>query len=114
MTLLDDRTRLNHMRDAAAEAVGFVAGMDREALDRDRKLALALVKEIEIMGEAANQVSVNLRSRYPTLPWGDIIGMRNRLVHAYFEIDLDIVWQVVSQDLPPLIAELEKIIAMET
>jgi uncharacterized protein with HEPN domain len=114
MTTLDDMTRLCHLRDAAVEAVNFAADSNRESLGGDRKLTLALVKEIEIMGEASHKISDSLKNRHPQLPWGEIIGMRNRLVHAYFEIDLDIVWRVVSQDLPSMIVELERIIAEET
>lgn len=114
MSKLDDLTRLRHMRDAAIEAMSFVENRTRKELDRDRMLALALVKDIEIIGEAASRVSAACQARSPQVPWSQMIGMRNRLTHTYFEIDLDIVWQVVIDDLPLLIAELEKIIAMET
>jgi uncharacterized protein with HEPN domain len=102
------------MQDAAIEAMSFIENRTRKDLDRDRMLALALVKDIEIIGEAAGRVSADCKASSPQVPWLQMIGMRNRLTHAYFEIDLDIVWQVVTDDLPPLIAELEKIIAMET
>lgn len=84
-----DRIRLQHMLDAAREALSFVRGKTREDLDRDRLLVLALVKAIEIIGEAACQVSSETRSQIPEVPWEDIIGMRHRLVHAYFDIDLE-------------------------
>ncbi len=64
-------------------------------------LVLALVKAIEIIGEAASQVSEETRAQLPGLPWADMIAMRHRLVHAYFDINLDILWQTVQQDLPP-------------
>ena len=82
-----DRVRLQHMLDAAREALSFVREKTREDLDQDRLLVLALVKAIEIIGEAAYQVSSETRSQIPEVPWEDIIGMRHRLVHAYFEID---------------------------
>ena len=74
---------------------------------------LALLKSIEIVGEAAARVGNDTRAKYPALPWADMIGMRNRLVHTYFDIDLSLLWTTVSDDLPVLIQELE-IIARET
>lgn len=101
------------MFDAAKEMYSFTSGKSRKDLDTDRKLALALVKDIEIIGEAASKVSEEARSKYPTVPWLDIINMRNRLIHAYFDIDLDIVWDTATKDLPPFISILEKIIRAE-
>jgi uncharacterized protein with HEPN domain len=97
------------MLDAAREAVGFMRGRTRADLDRDRKLTLALVKDLEIMGEAAYRISSTLRDSMPGIPWDDLIGMRHRLVHAYFDIDLDILWKTSQEDLSPLVAELERI-----
>ena len=97
------------MLDAAREAESFSQNKTRNSLDTDRKLALALVKCIEIIGEAAAQISNESREALPQIPWADIIGMRNRLIHAYFDINLDILWKPVVEDLPPLVAELEKI-----
>jgi len=105
-----DRIRLQHMLDATKEALEFVQGMRRADLDRNRMLVLSLVKELEIIGEAAGKVSAELRSQHSAIPWLDISGMRNRLIHAYFEIDLDVVWTTVSKDLPLLKTELEKIV----
>ncbi len=85
----DDITRLRHMLDAAREARSFAAGKSRSDLDADRKLALAIIKDIEIIGEAASKVSQEARESHPAIPWLDIINMRNRLIHAYFDIDLD-------------------------
>ncbi len=104
----NDRIRLQHMLDAAKECVEFARLSSRSELDTDRKLALALVKGIEIIGEAAYQVSDETRDKLHELPWEDIIGMRHRLVHAYFDINLDILWQTVQHDLPLLINMLEK------
>ena len=72
-------------------------------------MVLALVKEVEIVGEAAFQVGGDTRSSLPDVPWDDIIGMRHRLVHAYFDINLDILWRTVEEDLPSLVEILEKI-----
>lgn len=114
MTKIDDPTRLNHMLQAATEALEFIQGCSRESLERDRKLVLALLKEIEIIGEAAVHLSPQCRERHPQLPWKDIIGMRNRLIHAYHDVDLNILWDTVTLALEPLIIELENIIALET
>lgn len=106
----DDSIRLHHMLDAAKEAVSFVYGKTRSSLDKDRKLGLALIKCIEIVGEAAANVTSACREDLPQIPWSNVIGMRNRLIHAYFDINLDILWTTAIEDLPPLIAELEKIV----
>jgi len=103
----DDVVRLRHMLDAAREGVEFVAGRTRDDLNKDRKLVLALVKDVEIIGEATCQVSAAAREALGNIPWQDIVGMRHRLVHAYFDINLDILWKTSQEDLPALIAELE-------
>ena len=107
----NDRVRLTHMFEAASEAVVFARGKQRSDLDADRMLSLSLVKLIEVVGEAANNVSEVGQAQYSQIPWPDIVGMRHRLIHGYFDVDLDIVWAVVANDLPPLITELEKILA---
>ncbi len=106
----DDQVRLRHMLDAAHEAMAFTKSRTRTSLDIDRMLVLSLVKEIEIIGEAANQVSETTRELTSTIPWVDIISMRNRLVHAYFDINLEILWKTVQDDLPPLIVALEDVL----
>ncbi len=105
----EDIVRMNHILDAAKEAVSFAQGKTRKSLDKNRMLVLSLVKDVEIIGEAATNVSMDCRERFPHIPWKSIINMRNRLIHAYFDINLDIVWQTVTGDLPSLITELEKI-----
>ena len=109
----DDRVRLHHMLDAAREAVSFIRDKPRGSLDKDRKLVLALVKAIEIIGEAAANVTKECREDLPNIPWTNIVGMRNWLIHAYFDINLDILWQTVAEDLKPLINELEKTFSKE-
>ncbi len=106
----DDVIRLRHMLDAAQEAVTFTAQRSRDDLKADRMLALSLVKSIEIIGEAASKVSEETREASPSIPWQDITAMQNRLIHAYFDINLEIVWDTVVEELPPLISELEKIL----
>ena len=110
----DDEIRLRHMLDAAREAVSFAQGRARGDLETDRQLVLSLVKDIEIVGEAAAQTTESVRTQRSDIPWQEIVGMRNRLVHAYFSINLDIVWRTVQEDLPALIAQLERILASES
>lgn len=114
MTAIDDLTRLHHMQDAAREALGFMSGKRREDLANDRMLVLAVVKDLEIIGEAVGRISAECRTRHPEIPWVVMVGMRNRLTHAYFSIDLDIVWDTVTNDLTPLIEQLERVIQEET
>ncbi|NVL90305.1 MAG: DUF86 domain-containing protein [Desulfobacterales bacterium] len=106
----DDLVRLRHMLDAAKEAIGFVQNRTRSALEGDRMLVLSIVKSIEILGEAATRVTKECHNEFPQIPWRNIIAMRNRLIHAYFDIDLDRVWDTVTDDLPPLVQELERIL----
>ncbi len=105
-----DHIRMKHMLDAALQAQEFAQGRTRDSLDEDRMLTLAIVKSIEIIGEAASRVGDETRGACPAVPWTDIVGMRNRLIHVYFDIDLDLVWETVITDLQPLIDELEKIL----
>ena len=109
----DDSTRLRHMRDAAREALAFAEGKQRTDLDNNRQLALAILKCIEIVGEASAAISIATTSRYPEIPWRQIRGMRNRLVHGYYEIDLDVVWDTVTHNLGPLLRALERIVPVE-
>jgi len=104
--LRDDVIRLRHMLDAAQEAIGFARGRTRSDLNDNRMLVLSIVKAIEIMGEAAFRVSPTTRAELRDIPWDAIIGMRHRLVHAYFDINLDILWRTVTDELPALISVL--------
>ena len=104
--LAEDRVRLRHMIEAAEAAVQFLAGRQRIDLDEDRMLLFAVVRAIEILGEAASRISAETRATYTDIPWRAIIGMRNRLIHAYFEINTEIVWQTVTQEIPALLPQL--------
>jgi uncharacterized protein with HEPN domain len=106
----EDEVRLRHMLDAAIEIQQYVQSSRREDLNRDRKLVHSLVRLLEIIGEAATQVSEELRNNVPEIPWPVLIGMRNRLIHAYFSINLDVVWSTSTEDIPSLITELEKLL----
>ena len=95
----------------AAEAVGdFMAGRSRVDLDSDRMLRFAVVRAIEILGEAAARVSEETRAATPEIPWGAIVGMRNRLIHGYFNIDIAIVWKTVTDEIPELTKKLRALL----
>jgi len=106
----EDRTRLQHMQDAARDALSFAEGRTRQDLDSDRQLVLAVVKCVEIIGEAASQVPAATQAGMPSLPWRDMIDMRHRLVHAYYDVNLDVVWSTLREDLPPLLQALQVIL----
>jgi uncharacterized protein with HEPN domain len=102
-----DHVRIAHMQDAAARAVAFSLGRSREDLDHDDMLVLALMKLVEIVGEAAKHVGAETRNRFPGVPWSDAARTRDRLTHHYFDIDLDVLWRTVTSDLPDLLRALE-------
>ena len=108
-----DRIRMQHMAEAAHEALRLARGRQRSDLDTDHGLVLALVKSIEIIGEAANNVSAETRRVVPDIPWPAIIAMRHRLVHGYFDVNLDIVWTTLAQDLPGLLETIENVLLTE-
>ena len=108
-----DLIRLRHMLAASKEAMEFAADKTRMDLEKDRLHMLAIIKSIEIIGEAAAKVTETFKTENSNIPWNDIINMRNRLIHAYFDVNLDIVWQTVKTDLPDLIKALEEIIPPE-
>jgi len=103
----DDHVRINHILDAAREAVAFSQGRSRADLDSDRQLNLSLVRLLEIIGEAARGISPEFRRAHPDLAWKSMARMRDRLIHGYFDVNLDVVWETVTTDLPVLIDKLE-------
>ncbi len=104
---------MRHMLDQSIEAVAMAKGKTRADLGKDRKLNLALVRLLEIIGEAANRISKEDQARFPTIPWGEIVSLRNRLIHGYDAVDFDILWQIISKDLLKLIGSLEKTLSSE-
>ncbi|MFO7693926.1 MAG: HepT-like ribonuclease domain-containing protein [Vicinamibacterales bacterium] len=100
------------MLDMARKAVGKVSGRSLDAFEADENLRLALTHLIQVIGEAARRVSPEFSAQHPEVPWQEIVGMRHKVVHDYLGVDEDIVWQVVTQDLPPLIVSLEKILPL--
>ena len=98
------------MLDAAREALTFLDGRTHDDLKTDRMLVLALVKELEIIGEAASKVSDEVRVLATDIPWPIIVGMRNRLIHAYFDVSIEIVWTTATSKLPELVERLENLL----
>lgn len=110
----DDFIRLRHMLDAAKEALSFAKDKSTKDLYANRMLALSIVKSIEIIGEAASTVTKDFRDKHNEIPWANIVAMRNRLIHVYFDIDLNRVWDTLTDDLPPLIVALEKVLSQQS
>lgn len=108
-----DDIRLLHMRDSGRDAMAIADGRTREDLDSDRQLVLALSHAVQIIGEAANQISDTTRDATPNVPWIRIINMRHRLVHDYYRINLDVLWQTVQVEIPDLIARIEPLLPAE-
>lgn len=103
--------RLRDILGHAREAVDLIEGKSRADLDTDRKLNLAIVRLLEIIGEAAGRIPPEVCEKYPAVPWHEIVSLRNRLIHGYDSVDFDILWQIVKNDLPLLIQQVEKIVS---
>ncbi|MBS3802789.1 MAG: DUF86 domain-containing protein [Candidatus Thermoplasmatota archaeon] len=106
-----DLIRLKHILDASVEIQSFIKDKTQEEFKQERKLHLSVVHLLEIIGEAGNQISEEVKEQYVDIPWKRIIGMRNRLIHGYFDIDLAIVWKTATEDIPPLIEEIKNMIS---
>jgi uncharacterized protein with HEPN domain len=106
----DDKIRVQHMIDAAEEVKSFVADASEQDFIKNRMLILSVIKEIEIIGEAASKISEVTKLEYPDIPWQDIVGMRNRLIHGYFDVNVKLVWNTVKNNLPDLNKSLKEII----
>ncbi len=105
-----DRVRLHHIVDALSSTVRFTEGRRRQDLNEDEMLTYALVYAVQIVGEAANRVSVEFRNQHPEVPWAIIIGMRHRLVHAYSDINRDILWTTATEAVPELLAQIKSLL----
>ena len=108
-----DLVYVGHMLDMARKAVSKTRDLSREEYDNDENLRLALIHLIQVIGEAARQVSREFSDKHPEIQWADIIGMRHKVVHDYLGVDDDIVWQVVAEDLPRLVVALEPLVPPE-
>ena len=111
MSRHDDSKRLGHMLEAALKVREFVAGLSLDEVRTDEMRALAVVRLLEIIGEAARVVSTDFRDANPEIPWAQIVGLRNRLIHGYDDVDWDVLWGIVSDDLPILIDALQNLLS---
>ncbi len=110
---IEDRERLLHILDAARASVRIVQSVDRETFDESELHTNATVHLVQIIGEAATRLTEEFKLDHPEIPWPEIGGMRNRLVHDYYDINLDTVWNVIVEDIPPLMEWVEEVLAKE-
>jgi uncharacterized protein with HEPN domain len=110
MSRRDDQISMRHMLDHARRAREMARSRKRADLELDDMFQLALTRLVEIIGEAASRVSGPTREKHREIPWSDMVGMRNRLIHGYDVVDLNLLWDTIEIDLPPLIAALENIV----
>jgi uncharacterized protein with HEPN domain len=102
---------LNDILESITDIEDFTKGMTFEVFSKDRKTIKAVVRSLEVIGEAANKIPNNIQENYPEIPWTEIVGMRNRLIHEYFGVDIDIVWETIKEDLDPLKAVVKKMLS---
>ena len=110
----NERTILDYLEDISGEISNihsFIQGMSANGFMADKKTVNAVIRSLEIIGEATGKIPKDVRMRYPDVPWDEIIGMRNRLIHEYFGVDLDIVWQTIQDDLMPLETAIKAILS---
>lgn len=106
-----DAVYLRHILDAIARIEAYTDGVSYQQFRQRRLIQDGVIRQLEIIGEAGSNVSKELRSRYPDVEWGSMVGMRNRLIHVYFQVDLSIVWDTTQSDLPVLRQQVEAILA---
>lgn len=107
----DDRVILEQMLDTARRLSGLARGRSYDAFAGDDVAQLATLHLVQRLGEAASRLTAEFRAAHPELPWGEMIGMRNRIVHSYDDLDPDIIWRVASEDVEPVIAAVERILS---
>ena len=101
---------LNDILEAARKAIEFVDEMDSAILADDDKTEFAVIRALEIVGEAARRIPAPFREQHPDIPWSEMAGMRDKLIHDYFGVDLDVVLKTVREDLPPLITAIQALV----
>ena len=109
MTRRDDSVSIRQMLVHAEEAINLVAGLSQPELEQDRVLSLAVLRLLEIVGEAAARISPEVRESHTRIPWSQIVALRNRLIHGYDAVDMSVIWQVLSSDLPELVGDLREL-----
>jgi uncharacterized protein with HEPN domain len=110
MSRRDDAVTLCQMLEHMQEAVSLAQGRTVAELETDRVFFLALLKLVEIVGEAASRVSESIQAAHPEIPWREMVGTRNRLVHGYDAVDHEILWEIVAADFPPLVRRLKSLL----
>lgn len=113
MSRRSEKTLLADILDAITQIEVYTVGLDENAFSTDRKTQDAVVRNLEIIGEASSRLSNEFRNAHSDIPWTLMRGLRNRIVHAYFGVDLQLVWEVIVDDLPPLKKRIEKVIALQ-
>lgn len=108
MMVRDDRVYLAHIRDALQQISTYCAGMDQEVFSENRMAQDAVIRQFEIIGEATKNLSDGFRGKHPQVPWKDLAGFRDKLIHQYFGVDLASVWRSVVDDVPVLLDEITK------
>jgi uncharacterized protein with HEPN domain len=108
-----DKDLLNDIQEAAHRIAAYIAAMPYEAFLGDTKTQDAVVRNLEIIGEATKNLSAELRAKYPDIPWRSMAGVRDRLIHDYFGVNLDIVWHIVTVELPDVASRIEEILRDE-
>ena len=108
------RDYLEDMLSSAKEVIEFTKGMEFQNFRQDRKTINATLRSLEVMGEAAKKIPEQIRVKYPTVPWRDIAGMRDKLIHEYHGVDLNIIWKTIQEEIPPLIPVLEAVLREAT
>jgi uncharacterized protein with HEPN domain len=106
----DDGLYLGHMLDMARKACAKTASIQRGEYDADENLRLALAHLIQVIGEAARRVSPEGRAAHPEIPWREVMGIRHKIVHDYMDLNDDVIWEVVTRDLPGLVQQLERFV----
>jgi uncharacterized protein with HEPN domain len=108
-----DRDYLGDIVEAAERVLSYASGLNFESFLDDRRTQDAILRNLQVIGEAAKKISPSLRAAHPHLPWREMTGLRNRIVHDYFGVDLEVVWVIVEDELPGLLRDIEAILRSE-
>ena len=106
----EDWTRLRHGREAAQEALGFVKGMGYREFQENRLVQCAVLRCLEVLGESLGKVGEDTRRSNPEIPWRQVVDLRNRLIHGYYDINLKLVWRSLSDEIPPLLERIDRLL----
>ena len=106
----DDSVYLRHIIDALLQIERYTDGVTYEEFFSNSLLQDGVIRQLEVMGEAARNLSEDLRNEYPTIPWRQMISLRNRMIHAYFNVNLQIIWEIIQGDIPNLLQETKRVL----